>query len=178
MTAFNVVRFKVRPGCQQQFIDLHRRIRPAFKGFLSGDLVQTGERTFFLVGKWRDMNAIVAARPEMIGVLDQLRDLLEDLGGGLGVTDPVSGESVASVTPPPARKKKKKSAAKKKSTRAKKATARKKSKATKKTKKKSKKKAKAKAKAKKKSTRAKKSKAGASRAARGRGKKASKRSRA
>ena len=30
----------------------------------------------------------------MIANLDMIRDLLEDLGGGLGVTDPVSGEAV------------------------------------------------------------------------------------
>ena len=30
----------------------------------------------------------------MIGILDSFRDTLEDLGGGLGVTDPVSGEVV------------------------------------------------------------------------------------
>lgn len=31
----------------------------------------------------------------MIGTLDRFRHMLEDLGGGLGVTDPVSGEVVA-----------------------------------------------------------------------------------
>ena len=30
----------------------------------------------------------------MIANLDRGRDLLEDLGGGLGVTDPVSGEVI------------------------------------------------------------------------------------
>jgi len=30
----------------------------------------------------------------MIAMLDSFRDTLEDLGGGLGVTDPVSGEAV------------------------------------------------------------------------------------
>ena len=33
----------------------------------------------------------------MIGLLDSFRHLLEDLGAGLGVTDPVSGESVLSL---------------------------------------------------------------------------------
>jgi hypothetical protein len=33
----------------------------------------------------------------MIGLLDSFRDHLEDLGGGLGVTDPVSGEAVVSL---------------------------------------------------------------------------------
>jgi hypothetical protein len=32
--------------------------------------------------------------PEMIAKLDTFRDTLEDLGGGLGVTEPVSGEVV------------------------------------------------------------------------------------
>jgi hypothetical protein len=30
----------------------------------------------------------------MIALLDSFRENLEDLGGGLGVTDPVSGEAV------------------------------------------------------------------------------------
>jgi hypothetical protein len=34
------------------------------------------------------------ARPNMIAILDPFRDTLEDLGGGLGVTDPVSGPVV------------------------------------------------------------------------------------
>jgi hypothetical protein len=40
------------------------------------------------------MDAIVAARPKMIETLDRSREMLEDLGGDLGVTDPVSGEAV------------------------------------------------------------------------------------
>jgi hypothetical protein len=37
------------------------------------------------------MQKLVQARPQMIRVLDSFRNDLEDLGGGLGVTDPVSG---------------------------------------------------------------------------------------
>ena len=33
MTAYNIVRFRVRAGCEQQFIDAHKRANPAFKGF-------------------------------------------------------------------------------------------------------------------------------------------------
>ena len=42
------------------------------------------------------MDALAAARPRMIGILDSFRENLEDLGGGNGVTDPVSGEAVIS----------------------------------------------------------------------------------
>ena len=97
MTAFNVVRFRVKPGSEQQFIEEHRKLRSSFKGFLGGNLVSTGERTFYMIGEWRNFQSLVAARPEMIAILDRLRDLLEDLGAGLGVTDPVSGEAVVKL---------------------------------------------------------------------------------
>jgi hypothetical protein len=40
------------------------------------------------------MADLAAARPKMIATLDSFRDTLEDLGAGLGVTDPVSGPVV------------------------------------------------------------------------------------
>jgi heme-degrading monooxygenase HmoA len=107
MTAFNVVRFKVRPGNEQQFVDAHRKLRPAFKGFLGGNLIKTGDRTFCLVGEWRTFQNIANARAQMIAFLDGFRGMLEDLGSGLGVTDPVSGQAVAKLPAPKAAKKKK-----------------------------------------------------------------------
>ena len=95
MAAFNVVRFRVKPGYEQQFIDAHRKPRSGFKGFGGGWLVKTGDQTFCLIGQWNSFQSIVAARPEMISILDKMRGMLEDLGAGLGVTDPVSGEVVA-----------------------------------------------------------------------------------
>lgn len=105
MTAFNIVRFRVKPGNEQRFIDEHRAIRAGFKGFLGGNLVRTGDQTFCLIGEWRNFESLAAARPEMIAILDRFRDLLEDQGGGLGVTDPVSGEVVVKLAvPKPAKK--------------------------------------------------------------------------
>jgi antibiotic biosynthesis monooxygenase len=118
MTAMNVVRFRVKPGSEQKFIDAHRGAGPNFKGFLGGRLIKTGDRTFCIVAEWRSFDAIAAARPEMIAMLDSMRELLEDLGGGLGVTDPVSGDVVVKLEPArvakKASKKTKKTAAKKK----------------------------------------------------------------
>src|SRR5262245_36095402 len=94
MTAFNIVRVRVKPGHQEQFIAKHRGINPALKGFRGGALVRTGENTFCLLGEWTSSQKIVDARPLMIGILDGFREHLEDLGGGLGLTDPVSGEVV------------------------------------------------------------------------------------
>jgi hypothetical protein len=97
MAAFNVVRFRVKPGHEARFVEVHRNARPAFKGFLGGSLVKTGDQTFCMIGEWRNVQSLVAARPAMIAILDSFRDTLEDLGGGLGVTDPVSGEVVVKL---------------------------------------------------------------------------------
>ncbi len=59
-----------------------------------GSLVKTGERSYCLVGEWDSFESIAAARPQMVGVLDTFRVDLGDLGGGLGVTDAVSGSVV------------------------------------------------------------------------------------
>lgn len=96
MKAYNVVRFKVKPGQEAAFIDKHKNF-PKEPGMEDMALIKTGDRTYCLIGKWSSFDAIVAARPNMIKILDGLRGLLEDLGGGLGVTDPVSGSVVAEL---------------------------------------------------------------------------------
>lgn len=94
MTAYNVVRFRVKPGREQEFLDAHRHLARDFPGLRGGGLIKTGERSYCLVGEWDRMADIVAARPAMLANLDRFRGTLEDLGQGLGVTDPVSGEVV------------------------------------------------------------------------------------
>jgi hypothetical protein len=98
-TAFNLVRFRVKPGREEAFLEAHRRADPTFKGFRRGSLVKTGERSYAFVGEWDSFDSIAAARPAMIALLDTFRNELEDLGGGLGVTDPVSGEVVIDLKP-------------------------------------------------------------------------------
>ena len=95
MTAYNSVRFRVKPGMEAKFIELQRAsLDGSMPGALEAALVKTGERTYCFIGKWKSFQDIVNARPQMIASLDEIRDLLEDLGGGLGVTDPVSGTAV------------------------------------------------------------------------------------
>ncbi len=92
MTTMNVVHMRVKPGTEAEFIRLHKdfdiKSMPGGRNFW---LVKSGERSFIVVGEWADMDAMVAARPAMIASLDKLRPILEDLGGGRGVTEPWSG---------------------------------------------------------------------------------------
>jgi len=132
MTAYNVVRFRVKPGRDQEFIDLHRKANADFKGLRNGALVKTGNQTYCLVGEWDSFDNIVAARPSMVGMLDSFRDMLEDLGNGLGVTDPVSGETVLQLKTWAAAKSAKPKAKKKAATKAARKPAKKKKSAKKK----------------------------------------------
>jgi len=91
MTAFNVVRFRVKPGMDQVFLDAHRDGRAAWPGMTRGCIINTGERTYVLVGEWPDTAALAAARQRMIETLNTFRHVLEDQGSGVGVTDAVSG---------------------------------------------------------------------------------------
>lgn len=100
MPAVNVVRFKVKTGREKEFLDAHRGFGDGIPGLRRGVMIKTGDRSYCLVGIWANTQALVAARPAMIANLDKIRDSLEDLGGGLGVTDAVSGEAVMELGTP------------------------------------------------------------------------------
>jgi quinol monooxygenase YgiN len=97
MAAFNAVRFRVKPGREQEFLDAHKKVQANWPGLVHANMVKTGERTFCIIAEWTDIDALAAARPHMIATLDSFRDTLEDLGGGLGVTDPVAGPVVLAL---------------------------------------------------------------------------------
>ena len=94
MTAFNAVRFRVKPGRDQEFLDAHERVKAEWPGLRRVNMIKTGERSYCIIAEWDDMGALAGARAEMIATLDSFRDTLEELGEGRGVTDPVSGPVV------------------------------------------------------------------------------------
>jgi hypothetical protein len=103
MSAFNVVRFRVKPDYEQEFIAAHRNLGlDGFSGARRFTLVKTGDGKYCVIGEWQSFDHIIGARPQMIGLLDQFRHCLEDLGADLGLTDPVSGEAVIDIAPPAA----------------------------------------------------------------------------
>ncbi len=94
MAAFNAIRFKVKPGRDEEFLQAHQNVERDWPGLERVNLIQTGEHNYCIIGEWADMDSLAAARPHMVATLDSFRDTLEDLGEGLGVTDPVSGPVV------------------------------------------------------------------------------------
>jgi hypothetical protein len=96
MTAMNVVHMRVKPGMEAEYVRIHEQMgSEPIAGMRNFWVVRTGERMFTVVGEWDDMAAMAGARTAMIANLDRLRPILEDLGGGRGVTEPWSGEVAA-----------------------------------------------------------------------------------
>jgi hypothetical protein len=97
MAAFNVVRFRVKPGREEEFIDAHFKAEFDLPGFKHGTIIETGGGGYCFIGEWKSLKHIQEAEPKISAILDTYRDTLEDLGNGLGVTDPVAGEVVLDI---------------------------------------------------------------------------------
>ena len=97
MPAFNTVRFKVKPGREQEFLDAHTKVGASWPGLTYANIIKTGDHTYCIIAEWTDMEACINARPNMIATLNSFRDTLDDLGGGLGVTDPAAGPVVLAL---------------------------------------------------------------------------------
>ena len=97
MSAFNAVRFRVKPGRDQDFLNAHTNVHLEWPGLKHACIIKTGEQSYCIIAEWTDVEAMAQARPNMVATLNSFRDTLEDLGGGLGVTDPVSGPVVMSL---------------------------------------------------------------------------------
>lgn len=97
MSAFNVVRFKVRRGQESAFLAAHEGIQASWSGLRHANIIHAGEGRYCIIAEWDSMEALAASRPQMIATLDRFRETLEELGAGLGVTDPVAGPVVLSL---------------------------------------------------------------------------------
>ena len=97
MTAFNAVRFKVKPGMETAFLDAHHKVAEDWPGLRHANIIAAGEGRYCIIAEWESFEAMAAARPQMIATLNSFRHTLDDLGGGLGVTDPIAGSVALSL---------------------------------------------------------------------------------
>ena len=86
----NVVRFKVKSGQENKFVSIFKQSNK-WPGMLMHVLAKTGDQTYVAYGLWESEEKMRLAMPNMISLLDETRDLLEEISPELGVTDPVSG---------------------------------------------------------------------------------------
>lgn len=101
MTAYNIVRLRVKQGRQADFEAVTRDFVPPRTGFRRGSAVKVAPTGYCFVGEWESYEALADSRNALIAMLDRQRPFLEDLGGGLGTTYPASGNAVVEFTPFP-----------------------------------------------------------------------------
>jgi hypothetical protein len=66
MTAFNIVRLRVKPGREQEFLDAHRNVQADWPGLKKVNMIESGEHSCCIIGEWTDMTDLAAARPKMV----------------------------------------------------------------------------------------------------------------
>lgn len=96
MVAFNVVRTRVRPEFEAEFLAVNDDPgHEVERGLRCMSLVRTDEHCYCFVGEWDSLDALTQARPVLGAWLDRLRPMLEELGEG----GEVSGRVVARLKP-------------------------------------------------------------------------------
>ena len=68
MTAFNAVRFRVKPARDQEFLDAHKKIEANWPGLVHVNVIKTGDHTYCIIAEWTDMDALAKARTYLAGL--------------------------------------------------------------------------------------------------------------
>ena len=99
MTAFNIVRFRVKPGHEEHFIAAHRGRNLGLRGFRGGTLVKTGERSYCIVGEWTSLQKLIEARDKLLPRLVSGKLSVEalDIRFPPGMAEELSSESTISA---------------------------------------------------------------------------------
>ena len=79
--AVNAVRFRVKPGREQEFLDAHKKVERNWAGLQHVNIIKTGDRTYCIIAEWTDMDALAAALdggPTAGATLNLLQEALQD----------------------------------------------------------------------------------------------------
>ncbi|WP_353471927.1 antibiotic biosynthesis monooxygenase [Salipiger sp. H15] len=91
MRAMTVVKFKPKPGMEEEFEALYKSLKREFDGLRRMSLVKSTDGGYFGVGEWDSFDHLVAARQAMQDNLDKFRHTLSSFSEDMGVTDAMSG---------------------------------------------------------------------------------------
>ena len=64
MTAFNVVRFRVKPGHEAEFIEAQKKSREDLAGSKRLTMIKTGDRSYCIIGEWDSMQNLIGRAAE------------------------------------------------------------------------------------------------------------------
>ena len=94
MSGFNVVRFTVKEGMDDEFINQNKNFSFDVAGFKHGNMIKTGDHNYCFIAEWDSAKDSINAEEKMVSMLDCFRDTLEEQSDGGGVTDFVVGDAI------------------------------------------------------------------------------------
>ncbi len=94
MSGYNVVRFTVKEGMDDQFLSANSKLSFNSSGFKNAHMIKTSDHNYCFIAEWDSASDSINAEESMIAMLDSFRDTLEDHGNGKGVTDFIVGDEV------------------------------------------------------------------------------------
>jgi hypothetical protein len=51
MTAFNAVRFRVKPGWDEEFLGAHKKVQANWPGLKHANMIKTGDRAYCIIAE-------------------------------------------------------------------------------------------------------------------------------
>ena len=96
MSGYNVVKFTVKDGMDDQFLSINRELHFDAPGFKNAHMIKTGKHNYCFIGEWESAADSINAEDSMVSLLNKFRDTLETQGQDKGVTDAIVGEEVVS----------------------------------------------------------------------------------
>ena len=64
MTAFNTVRFRVKSGHDQKFLDAHKNANWNWPGLKHAHMIKTGDHSYCVIAEWVDTESLAKASSE------------------------------------------------------------------------------------------------------------------
>ena len=94
MSGYNVVKFTVKDGMDEKFLDTQKQFSFESEGFRNAHMIKTGDHDYCFIGEWESAKDSLNAEDKMVSMLNQFRDCLDNQGDGKGITDAIVGDVV------------------------------------------------------------------------------------
>lgn len=63
---FNLVRFRVKPDRDQEFLDARRKVQANWPGLEHVNMIKTGDRTCCVIAHWTEIDSLAKARHDRL----------------------------------------------------------------------------------------------------------------
>ena len=94
MSGYNIVRFTVKDGMDEKFLNANQNLHFEDEGFKNAHMIKTGDHNYCFIAEWNSASDSINAEDSMVAMLDSFRDTLEEQGDSKDVTDFIVGDEI------------------------------------------------------------------------------------